>query len=52
MGAAFVLGLYVMVGVNYDGTNLSVTLAFGVLCITNASAYISGYLAYYPKRRM
>lgn len=50
-GAAAIIGLYLAVGVGYDGTNISITLSVGMLTITNASAYISGYFAYYPNKK-
>ena len=50
-GAAAILGLYLAVGVGFDGTNIAITLSVGMLIITNASAYISGYFAYYPNKK-
>ena len=50
-GAAAIFGLYLAVGVGYDGTNIAVTLSLGLLIITNVSAYVSGYFAYYPKKK-
>ena len=43
-GAAFVLGLYLAVGVNCDGENISVTFSTGFLIITNVAASVSGTL--------
>lgn len=51
-GAAFILGLYIAFGVNYDGKNLSVILSVGMLIITNVAASLSGYFAYYPNKKM
>jgi len=51
IGAAAVFGVFVMIGINYDGKDLSVGMTIGFSVITNISAYISGYFAYYPKMK-
>ena len=46
--AAFVLGVYAGFAVNFDGNwNVCVTYTIGFAIITNISAYVQGYVAYY-----